>query len=495
MRKMFLTLLSAVAAAFSAVTRPAANFIALQKRKRDPFDNLGMWFSHVTRAWHKNTLAICGGFALVAVALVPASAMPVFSASHGAIRWFSMSSAGLATIGATAQKAPQKKPFRFGTVRRRINIGNFAMTPGTQLPSVVIPQVGMLARVFFDVEGTYTGANAPLVVNNFATLNNISDGMDALFSRAQITLNNGSANIVDLSGVGVNIINQNISPSLPIKRGTAGVGNVQGTGFPLAIGAGAFSYKGILPVNANQRRQFEMGLINLQAPEIRATINLSFNSLATIFTVAANCTVPVFTVNLSYEYYEIPNLNEYQLPPLTLVRSIEEAPAAIAATGDQIYQIPRLGTMIEYHAVLVLNQLYSNVGIFGGTMTTAKISELRLRYNKTDVQFDVFIGDLETQEAEVFGSGVGPAVTPSAASDNSQTWLNPSALSLNFWAAGDRPWNGGDFRDAIDTEENTTTEMIVTITTGTALNAGKDNLFHVRRVVQRIVPTPLPMAA
>lgn len=477
--RSFLLALQFVASIFGAIGHAVTSRVERLQKKYDPFENVSLFFQPVKRFFGQNATMIATGFALVAIPLVHGAAMPVFDAGHGAIKFFSMSSAGLATIGATAKPTP-KQPFRYGTVRRRINIGNFQITPGTQLPAVVIPQVGMLARVLFDIEGGYTVANAPLVVANL-------DGMDAILSRAQITLNNGSAQIVDLSGIGVNAINQNISSSLPIKRGTPGVGNVQGTGFGLAVGAQTFSYKGFLPVNANQKRQFEMGLINLQAPELRATINLSFNPLASLFTVPANCTAFTATCNLSYEYYEIPDLSRYQLPPLTLVRSIEEAGQPITATGLQVYQIPRLGTMIEYHGVLVLNLLYSTV--------LTKLSEFAIRYNKTDVQYDVFIGDWETYEAEMFGSGVGPAVTPSAASDVAQTFLHPSMLSFNLWAAGDAPRNGGDFRDAIDTEENTTTEILITVAGGTALNAGKDNIYHVRRVVQRIVSSPAPAAA
>lgn len=352
-----------------------------------------------------------------------------------------------------AQQQDTRLPFRYGTVRRRINIGSFAWTPGSAIPSIVIPQVGMLARVLVDLEGSYTKATA----SGLATL----DGFDAIVARARIGLNNGSANVVDVSGVGINILNKNLSPSLPIKKGLSTV-----------AGAQTFSLKFMLPVNANQRRQFEMGLINLQAPEVRCTLDLSFNPLSQVFATPADVTAFTATANVSYEYYEIPDITRYQLPPLTLVRSIEEAPQAVAATGLQLYQVPRLGTMIEYHAVAVFNNLYGNV--------LNNFTEWAWRYNKSDVQYDVLIGDLETYEAELWKLG------------GSSTFLSTSALSFNFWAAGDREHDGGDFRDAIDTEENTTTESLITVNSAQALNAGKDNIFHVRRVVQRIVSAPAP---
>jgi hypothetical protein len=130
--------------------------------------------------------------------------------------------------------------------------------------------------------------------------------------------------------------------------------------------------------------------------------------------------------------------------------------------------------MIDYHAVVVLNNVY-------GAVLTA-VSEFAIRYNKSDVQYDVLMGNWETYEALNYGIGQG----------NTRTSLFTGALSFNLWSAGDRSWNGGDFRDAIDTEENTTTEALITIAAGQALNAGKDNIFHVRRVVQRIVAAPAP---
>lgn len=475
---LFLALLGFIGACMAAVKTVAARKLS----HLDPFDNIGLFFSPLRLALHNRSNAVLAGLALVALAALPGQAMPLWS-DHGHIQqWVVGGGAGVATVGATA-KAPQKLPFRFGTVRRRINIGSFAMTPGTQLPAVVIPQVGMMSRVLFDIEGSYTVATAPLVVANL-------DGFDALIARAQIVLNNGSAYICDLSGVGVNVINENISTALPIKKGSpAGVGNVNATQLPLALGASTFSYKGILPVNANQKRQFEMGLLNLQAPELRATISLTFNPLSQIFTVPANCTLFTATCNLSYEYFEIPNLARYQMPPLTLVRTIEEAPAAIAATGLQVFQLPRLGTMIEYHAVPIFNLLYANVQT---TMT-----EVAVRYNKSDVQYDVFMGDWETYEAELYGVGIDvlQAPTPSAATPQPRWTMDPFVITMNLWAAGDPLINGGDFRDAIDTEENTTTEMLLYVKAGTALNAGKDNIYHVRRVVQRIVPAPAPAAA
>lgn len=147
--------------------------------------------------------------------------------------------------------------------------------------------------------------------------------------------------------------------------------------------------------------------------------------------------------------------------------------------------------MIEYHAVLVLNRVYSPV-----IAATSGVTEFKVRYNKTDVQYQVFIGDWETYEAELYGIGISvlQAPTPTAATPVTRWQMDPFALSFNLWAAGDVNINGGDFRDAIDTEEQTTTETITTIRAGTVLTPGTDYLYHVRRVVQRVVPVQAPAA-
>lgn len=483
--KRFTMLILAMVTALPRLAQTVTQHIAAYISRKDPLDNIGLFLSPFVRFYHQRGLQVCTALALVAAPMVAGAAMPVWDFA-GAMKYSITASAGLATSGAllaVGQTEDRRLPFRFGTVRRRIPIGTFAMTPGTQLPAVTIPQVGMISRVLFSVTGTYTVAGAPLVVANL-------DGFDSFIARAQVMLNNGSANIVDLSGLGIRAINANINTALPIKKGSpAGVGNVNGTQLPLAVGASSFVYRGILPINANQRRQFEMGLINLQAPELRATINLVFNPLSQVVTVPANMTLFTANIALSYEYYEIPDPRQYRQPPLTLVRSIEEAPVSITAVGEQTYQIPRLGTMIEYHTVLVLARVYGNA--------VNSLTEFKVRYNKSDTQYQIFIGDWETYEAELYGIGINvlQAPTPTAATPATRWMMDTSMLTFNLWAASDPTINGGDFRDAIDTEEQTTTETITTVAPGTVLTAGQDFLFYVRRVVQRIVPTAAPRAA
>lgn len=426
--------------------------------KYDPFGNVERVMFNIGSFFHRRYDTIALTLALLVVPMMAGWAMPVFGAKGISVWTLNKTGAvGALVAGATAQQKQQKLPFRFGTVRRRLTIGTYTLTPGQAIPTITLPQVGMLSRLVVRVQGSYTKANA--------TGLNLLDGYDAILSRSTVKLNNGSAQISDLSGLGISILNKNQSPSLPIKRGLV-----------TTAGAQTFTYAYVIPIAANTREQFTMGLINLQAPELRCTLDLVANPIASVFATAADVTNFLATATVSYEYFEIPNINQYQLPPMTLVRSIEEAPQAIAATGLQTYQIPRLGTMIDYHAVLVLQGVYANV--------LTNLTEFAWRYNKSDTQYDMLIGDDEVYEADLYGNVGG----------SSTTFMDPHAINFNLWSAGNRPLDGGDFRDAIDTEENTTTESLITVASGATIT-GASNIYHVRRVVQRIVQAPAPAAA
>lgn len=426
--------------------------LGLWLNRMDPFGNVER-IAFNARAFLNRRWELCViVLAALATPFLPAAAMPIWSAKHGAMIASTLHRTGhvglLAAAAAVTGSQKTLLPFRYGTTRRRLTIGQYTFTPGQAIPTITLPQVGMLSRIVVRVNGTYTKANA----TGFATL----DGYDALLSRATVKLNNGSAQICDLSGIGINILNKNMSPSLPIKRGLI-----------TTAGAQTFAYGFILPISANTREQFTMGLINLQAPQIRCTLDLVAAPLSSVFATVADVTNFAAQATVSYEYFGIPDLTKYTLPSLTLVRSIEDAPAIIAATGLQLYTVPRLGTMIDYHAVLVLQGVY-------GTVSTA-ITEFAWRYNKSDTQYDMLIGDVEVYEAELYGNAAGA----------NQTFLSPAAISLNLWSAGNRNLDGGDFRDAIDTEENTTTEALITVAAGTVIT-GASNLYHVRRVGQRL---------
>lgn len=354
-----------------------------------------------------------------------------------------------APAGATSRN--KMLPFRRGTRRRFATIGTFAFTPGTPIPSIVIPQVGYLSRIFIRLLGTITQSGA-------GTVNPL--GYAALFSRIRLSANLGSASIVDCSGIGLETQNTAWAPnSLPVANTYANAGAANNVEYGL-----------IVPVNANQRRQFEFGLIGLQAPEVRVTLDIIPAALSAFVTLT---TASALSVQVAYEYWEYPDPARYTQPPLTIVRTLEDPALVISQIGDQIYQLPRLGTMSELHHLVLINGARAILQSQSSTVPP-QVSEIRMRINKTDTVLDYLIRMKELDEAELYNTAGA-----------TKTFLTQGVVSWDFWHASEQKWNGGDGRDMYNTEEVTTLESIVTIDPSVTIT-GQCQIQPVRRVFQRL---------
>lgn len=343
--------------------------------------------------------------------------------------------------------ASQRKllPFRAGTRRRRAFVGSVAYAAATALTPQELPRVGLVGEVFVQFRGTVTlsGAGA------------LSDlGPWNLVNRVQVNANIGAAAIVDLSGYGAYMI-QPWSEEMAYRPDVGGAGvtavNADIHAAPVAMGANTWVLSYFLPIAANTGMQFETGLINLQAPETRVTVNITCGALLDPATLVTATTGSFF---IYYDYYEIPDPRTFQLPPLTLVRILEET-QGIAAVGDNTYTIPRQGTLLQIAHRVNLNGARSD-----------SWDSVRLRFNKTDTVYQEDRQWVRAIERRAFG-------------------LNPvvGVLYRDFWHAGS-DMSAGDTRDAIDSEELSTLESIVVVNAGATI--GVASLSSVRRIVQNL---------
>lgn len=336
-------------------------------------------------------------------------------------------------------------PFRAGTRQRRAKVGLVAYTVASQLTPLELPRVGMLNRVLVQFRGivTLSGAGA------------LSDlGPWNLTNRLRISANIGSAAIVDVSGYGAYMA-QPIVEGVGYRPDLAGVGsttpNADIHAAPVAMGANTWVLSYYLPVSANSGNQFDLGLVNLQAPETRVTVDIVTGQLLDPATLVTAITG---NYNVYYDYFEIPDPNAFQLPPLALVRLLEEQ-QAIGQTGENIYVVPRQGVLMH-----LIQRVNANGARSDG------IDNLFIRYNKTDTVYS-----MERQWERVI--------------QRMNYALNPitGVFYWDFWHAASEVASG-DFRDAIDTEELSTLEAGVTVSSGTTLGSNNNFLASVRRIVQ-----------
>ena len=361
---------------------------------------------------------------------------------------------------ATSQ-SDDRLPFRMGTRRRVQPLGSFPFVPGTPIPTIVIPQVGMLSKIYIKLEGTLTQTATPAVLSPL--------GYAALISRIRVNANLGSSSIVDASAAGIEIANFWRAPS---------AGRVQNV-YANAIAANAVSYGLEIPINANDRSLLEIGLINLQAEQVRVTLDVTPCPAALSFALSGGGTLtPSLTMYVYYEYWDVPNPNRYLLPPASLSRILEEQ-QPISAVGEMSYVVPRLGTLTQLSEYFILGATAATAVMATLVAPTPQVNKFRIRANKTDEWMSLDARAAEIEEALFNDANSGTAAAPSG------TFLRPGVRTWDFFHSGLQTRNFGD-RDLIDTEKITTLEFLATIDPSVTPSAFTTRNI-VRRVFQRLV--------
>lgn len=336
-------------------------------------------------------------------------------------------------------------PFRQGTRQRVQNVGTAAYAAnGTA--TLEFPRVGYLSRVIVRFNGTVTLSGAGALADF---------GPWSLVSRFRLATNIGAATVVDVSGYGAYLAQRLQKEGQDF--GLGGIGSAAAHAdihsAPVAMGANTWNLAWILPVSANDGREFEFGLVNLQSPQTRVTLDIVTGALTDGATLVTAIT-GTFTV--SYEYYEVPDPSRFAQPPLALCRLLEEQ-QPIGQTGDNIYTVPRQGVLMQAIQAVRLNGVRSD-----------SFDQIALRFNKTDTVYRI-----DRQVDRIINR---------AAQE-----LNPvtGVATLDLWKAA-HAIGAGDSRDNVDTEEMSTVELITTVTAGAGLGANNNFLTVVRRIAQRL---------
>jgi hypothetical protein len=367
----------------------------------------------------------------------------------------------------------QKAPFRYSTRQRTQQIANTTANFGDRV-TIEIPRVGFLAGLLVQVVGSLTRAGGDT--------GTFSERLFNLIQRIGVNLNLGAASIVDISGFGLYSLNHTVKyaygPSMGGSIPAANDGN-----FNDDLNMEAHVYRATdtvpevnspfqltywIPVACNDGKNFNMGLINLQAPEVRATLDLQFSPNAVgLFTPGAVLAGTVFNggqgfgVIVHYLYYEVPNPAKVLYPPLVVHRLLEER-QAFNNTGDVLYTVPRQGTLMKLYHTLIING--RNDGYPGSQGTEAR--EMRLRVNKTDDVYRQFLTMNRWWSRFRYG-----------------THLPSGVYGWDFWNAEDIP-SSGDFRDAVDSEAVSTLESIISVDSGAVLGIGNNFLDTQREIIQ-----------
>ena len=359
----------------------------------------------------------------------------------------------------TTTKAPALKPFRQGTRARRVLVSSLTYTgsaAGQRPAAITLPSTGYLSRIILDAYGTIDQAD------NAGALG--VDGYAGLYQQVVLQANLGSAAIVQASGAGLDMAARWHGSSRPVS-------NIFSLG---TVAASPFKYSLPIEIAMNHKRQFSLGLINLQDPQIQVQLAITFNPVTSIASHAATTAGTSITVDIWMEYFEVAQPSQYAQPMLAIARILEDQYPQSTQVGQNLYQIPRLGVMTDATAIVYANSLRA---------TPTIMNQFQLRLNKTDY-IESRSGQLQAVlDALTLGPtpGVVPGATPLYGQANPQI---PGTVTMHLWDATDVPDNG-DWRDCLDTLEATTSELLLTIPAGTVVVAS-DIIRIVRRTFQTL---------
>jgi len=328
-----------------------------------------------------------------------------------------------------------KIPFRYGSRRRIQRVGFIPFQENTVAPPLQLPNVGYLAGIFLTWRGAITG-------NGVAPRTN---GPWDIIRRLRLNLNLGSASVVDASGYALYLLGR-----------LNGIDSLTNQYYALS------RWTLYVPVSANLGENFSTGLILLQDPQIRATIEINWNALDNVFNGTDLGTAAGSGVEVYYVYWEVPNLEKVSQPPLVLHRIVQEI-QPVTQVGDNIYLVPRQGILLQLLHILIINGFYSTAW-----------ERAAVRLNRVDT-----VAEVTPDVAHALHVLTVDTVTNSRPPAHTIPW---DFFSANYKAGM------GDLRDAIDTEAVTTIESVVTIPSNTNLGSNNNFLETVRRILQPIQP-------
>jgi hypothetical protein len=341
--------------------------------------------------------------------------------------------------GAGAAPARQLLPFRNNTRQKRAIVNN-AMAyslGGTQ--QVALPTIGYLAKMFLRFNGTITFSGAAAAAK-FAPY--------SIFQNIKVDLNSQKQTIIDVSGYQLYLLDSVKRKNARLDQNTDSDFYV----FPSSGSAQTFRVTLELPIAVSDGMNFQNGLINLQAPEIQATLQVRFVSALT--DIADTCTAITGTVDVIYEYYEVPDPTAVMQPPQVLhkVLSMSEP---LSGVGENIHQVPRGGRLLRLIHILECN---------GAKSDAWDTREIRLNYSQS-IYFD------QRWEAKHIARQLYGFTLPTG------------SIVWDFVNSYDQA-EESDLRDVLNTEVITTLESKVIVTSGTTLGTNNNFLHSVREILQ-----------
>lgn len=287
--------------------------------------------------------------------------------------------------GAASPVSPEQRAAAFNAATRQ----KFAMVPGAAYVAgapaqIILPRVGLLARIFLHFAGTLTvtvGAGSAAAAPR---------GPWQIANRIRL-MANSSLPLVDLSGFGAYVAN--------LLTDWAGVQSLPGSyaraftaadqpqyeppsiaevaRYSVANGANTVDFTIELPIKLTELDP--IGLIIAQNPQTTLTVEIQQGQVADLVTLAGGATATLTgTWSVAVEYFEAP-ADPAAMPDATFVHVWQEQRVPISNTGAVPVTLLTGDTYLRIAHILQLN----------GTLNRADLERISLVQNQADTPYSV----------------------------------------------------------------------------------------------------------
>lgn len=272
---------------------------------------------------------------------------------------------------------PRIVPLRYAARKRHMSA--FDSTPfvsGAQAKNLTLPQVGLFAGLFLRLQGTITRQAGIVPVFK----NPVEQAWNML-RRIRVEYNGNKFSQIDVSGFDAYIYSHFTQRAF--KMGAPGVGSsATDPDFirnlnPTVDGAQAFNLTYFIPITANDFRQFDSGLINLQAQDLIGEVKIDFAALNAIYTES---TVPTLNcvVEAGYMYYDFPDPRQVELP-LPLAVRLQSSERQILQKGANSISLDRDGVLMQAILAVKINNSYAS----------SDVDSLEIKLNNADTVYSM----------------------------------------------------------------------------------------------------------
>jgi hypothetical protein len=310
-----------------------------------------------------------------------------------------------------------------------------------------LDKVGLLNYLLLKLRATVTLSGTPAFATN---------GPWSLAKRIRVDLNLSNMNLFDLDGRMAYDMARSMFRGFAFDGGGNYTPNPLTYSAPLVAGANSWVIPYLIPISANPGSDFDTGLINLQAPEVQATVEVRLADLGTDF-AAPFTSIANITAELSQCYFSSLDPRFVLLPIGQVVRTVQDT-KAVVAVGENEITVQRQGKLMN-----AISRFEANGARSDG------IDSLDVVANINDTMYSEAAG-FNSDEYERDYSMPKPV----------------GIFSKDYWHARESP-GSGDGRDLINLEVLTTFQQKLFVSSGTVLGSG-NNFHHLgRRVLVNFV--------